>query len=404
MGSHSWHSLCYDGNKFVALGYGGYISTSIDGSTWITASYKSELGSHNWCSICYDGNKFVALGYNGYISTSTDGSTWTTATQNANLGSNYWLSLIYDGIKFVALGSSGYISTSTDGTTWTVATQNANLGSNSWYSLCYDGTKFVALGSNGYISLLREGTSVSNIAGNSLGIKFTDLSKEYTLLDGTTGLLSSDRIPDNFVLNTGDTMTGDLGINKADPHFWTKSSSYDSSSTTAPSSPVYACSYRALDKNGVFSGEFFVEQDTVNNMCSGISAQRIVSGTPYTSAIGTYVNSAGVDKLLHTSGVRQDLVNLSLPKTGATQITIGNSGDDYTATSSGYVWVIFTNAGNGNPAFGQLKNNTTGMTIQNQIYSNYGTITLLLPAIKGETFKIAYDNISSTSSAWFFPC
>ena len=155
--SRGWSELTYDGTKFVALGYEGYVSTSTDGITWTSAIQVSSLGSHKWISLAYDGTKFVALGYEGYVSTSTDGITWTSAVQDSNLGSYEWIDLIYDGTKFVALGSDGYISISIDGITWTPAVQVSNLGFRSWKALAYDGTKFVALTFNGHVSTSTDG-------------------------------------------------------------------------------------------------------------------------------------------------------------------------------------------------------------------------------------------------------
>ncbi len=152
LGNNSWIALVCGGNKFVALGGVGYISTSTDGTTWATAIQNTNLGNKHWSALAYDGSKFVALSMTGYISTSTDGTTWATAIQNTDLGNKNWSALAYDGTKFVALDATGYISTSTDGTAWTTATQDTNLGSNFWYALAYDDTKFVALGSQGYIS------------------------------------------------------------------------------------------------------------------------------------------------------------------------------------------------------------------------------------------------------------
>lgn len=76
-----------------------------------TATQNANLGANLWRALAWDGTKFVALSYTGYISTSTDGTTWTTAIQNTNLGNNNWHALAWDGTKFVALGRDGYIST-----------------------------------------------------------------------------------------------------------------------------------------------------------------------------------------------------------------------------------------------------------------------------------------------------
>ena len=201
LGSRSWYALAYDGSKFVALGYTGYVSTSTDGTTWTQAIQNTNLGENSWYALAYDGTKFVALSTSGYISTSTDGTTWTQATQNTNLGSHIWRALAYDGIKLIALSSTGFISTSADGTTWTQATQNTNLGNNYWRVLAYDGTKFVSLSNGGYVSTSLDGTTWTqatqntNLGENSWqalaydGSKFVALGYDgyiSTSTDGTT--------------------------------------------------------------------------------------------------------------------------------------------------------------------------------------------------------------------------
>lgn len=170
-----WRALAYDGTKFVALGYDGYISTSTDGTTWTSIIQNTELGENYWNDLVYNGVSFIALGLHGYTSTSTDGITWTTAVQNTNLGDNNWESLTYDGTKFVALGRKGYISTSTDGITWTEAVQSVELGANTyllWRTLVYDGTKFVALEQTGYISTSTDGiTWTEAVRNTNLGLR-----------------------------------------------------------------------------------------------------------------------------------------------------------------------------------------------------------------------------------------
>ena len=198
LNSNNWQSLAYDGTKFVALGRNGYISTSIDGTTWTEAAQNANLGENSWSAITYGNGKFVALNLGGYISTSTDGTTWTPAIQSI---SRVGRDLAYGGNKFVALGYGGYISTSIDGTTWTPAIQNTNLGNHSWEALAYGDSKFVALDYDGYISTSIDGTTWTpairntNLGSNEWsaltydGTKFVALSSTgyiSTSIDGTT--------------------------------------------------------------------------------------------------------------------------------------------------------------------------------------------------------------------------
>ncbi|MBO4674998.1 MAG: hypothetical protein J5601_02795, partial [Elusimicrobiaceae bacterium] len=136
--------------------------TDSNSGDWIEATLNNNLGNHKWyAGMAWDGTKFVAIGYTGYISTSIDGVVWSEATQVANLGDNSWATVTWDGTKFVALSALGYLSTSTDGTTWSAATQVANFSNYSWTSIAWSGTKFVALATLGYISTSTDGTTWS---------------------------------------------------------------------------------------------------------------------------------------------------------------------------------------------------------------------------------------------------
>ena len=210
LGTNSWNALAYDGTKFVALGYYGHISTSTDGETWTPAVQDSNLGSNSdWRVLAYGNNKFVALNnddYIDYISTSTDGVNWTPPVQNTNLSHRSWTALTYGGAKFVAIDYFGYISTSTDGETWTTAVQNTNLGSNQWKAIAYGGAKFVALSETGYISTSTDGetwtpavqnTDLGNNYWDALaydGTKFVALGYDCmsTSADGNTWVVYSD--------------------------------------------------------------------------------------------------------------------------------------------------------------------------------------------------------------------
>jgi len=167
--------LAYDGTKFVALSYDGYISTSTDGTTWSTAIKISNLGNREWCTITYGDGKFVAIGAlseeDTYISTSTDGTTWTVATIDSNLNNqDYLYALCYGNGKFIAISYSGYVSTSINGTTWSQSIQVSNLGDNEWKSVVWDGTKYIALGYSGYISTSTDGINwIVATQNNDLG-------------------------------------------------------------------------------------------------------------------------------------------------------------------------------------------------------------------------------------------
>ena len=169
LGNQDWQSLTYDGTKFMALGRYGFISTSTDGINWTEAtqliSTSGDPSRASWTALSYNGNKFVALSYTGYISTSENGEEWETTYSSERY--YHWTDLTYDGTKFVALSYDGYISTSTNGTEWSEAIKNSNLGNQDWQSFTYDGNKFVALSYTGYISTSEDGITWTKAIKNS---------------------------------------------------------------------------------------------------------------------------------------------------------------------------------------------------------------------------------------------
>lgn len=198
LGSNNWQKICYGADKFVALSYSGYLSTSNDGETWSNASLISNLNGRYWHGFIRQGNKFYALSEDGYITISTDGTTWNTPIQIVNLGNNSWRSLLYADGKFVALSNTGYISTSDDGENWSQATQL--LGSNSWRILEYAYDKFYALSDTGYISTSTDCETWSNpqqILGNNnwRGLIYKD-NKLYAL--SFTGYMSISNDGENW--------------------------------------------------------------------------------------------------------------------------------------------------------------------------------------------------------------
>ena len=172
----NWIDMCYGNSKYVAIGTDGYIATSSDFENW-TSTLVSNLGSHSWKCIAYDGTKYV------YLSTSTDGTTWTAAAQNSTLGNNNWVDLIYDGSKFIALAYDGYISTSTDGTTWTSLDTYYTLGQYNWNSLCFASGRYMAVSYGGYFTTSSNGTQWKEPAQNS---SYLDSYYGYFKLAGNT--------------------------------------------------------------------------------------------------------------------------------------------------------------------------------------------------------------------------
>jgi hypothetical protein len=140
MSTNDLRGVAHGPAGFVAVGDGGTIITSTDGTFWTLrlTTITADLRSVAWG----DGaGRFVTVGTNGFIATSDDGSTWTPRTQ-----APVQLNVVRrTSNQFVAAGNSGTILTSPDGITWT--TRSSGL-SQPLYALSL-GNNTVALGANG---------------------------------------------------------------------------------------------------------------------------------------------------------------------------------------------------------------------------------------------------------------
>lgn len=173
-----YESIAYGDGKFVAIGTGGYASSS-DGITWSHTVFPSTTYLYDF-AIVFDGTKFVSnygvttdginwtitgryefkkmVYANGiYIATtgrqgiytSTDGINWNYITINTEMThASGWNGIAYGNGKFVIIYEAyGYVSTSTDGETWTTPIKHEKMQVS---ALCYANGKFVTTYSNVY--------------------------------------------------------------------------------------------------------------------------------------------------------------------------------------------------------------------------------------------------------------
>ena len=253
---NNWYAVAYGNDKYVAISYNGYVSTSTDGIDW-AYPYNNILGDNYWIDVIYangnfiafrmnnsnigvssdgetwnintstslggkvtyDGTKYVMIRPDGaYVSTSTDGITWTTpvATQ---ISSRYLGAFAYGNGKFVAIDTYGYVSTSTDGTTWSALTQDTNLGEHDWNGLAYDGTRFLAGGMGGYISTSTDGITwtEAEILGEANTTGWGDIiynGSEFFLL-GTNGYISHGNCSSDTIIKANVDQTYDASSTNA---------------------------------------------------------------------------------------------------------------------------------------------------------------------------------------------
>jgi len=161
---------------FVAVGLGGAIFTSSDGSKW---TQRSPVAADLYGVAAITGFPnnptapaliFVAVGAGAAVVTSTDGITWTTSIVG-NPALPTVRSVTVSGTGFVAVGDAGRIQTSTDGVNWTVRASGTTVNLhnvNCVSQICF------AVGDDGQIDASSDGGaswSPQTIAGGAYALR-----------------------------------------------------------------------------------------------------------------------------------------------------------------------------------------------------------------------------------------
>src|SRR5258708_38277307 len=121
--TNALNGVAWSGTQFVAVGSGGTILTSPDGTTWTSRTLDTStfLGAFLQGTflqgVTWSGTQFVAVGSGGTVLTSPDGITWTSHFSQG--ATNILYGVAWSGTQFVAVGSVGTIRTSPYGITWT---------------------------------------------------------------------------------------------------------------------------------------------------------------------------------------------------------------------------------------------------------------------------------------------
>jgi hypothetical protein len=220
------------GNLFMAVGAGGKIASSLDGTTWTTLNSTSSVDLN---AIAFGGASYVAAGASGTILYSNDGVNWaaeTSATNNPIYGlatnsasafvgvgasgtivystngvnwaaatsgtTNDLLAVTYGNGRYVAVGTGGTLLTSTDAVNWTAEASNTTLnlksiayGTNASTST----TLFVAVGASGALIASTDGVTwapygslpVNNINSITFGSQFVLVGDSGIIYTSTTG-------------------------------------------------------------------------------------------------------------------------------------------------------------------------------------------------------------------------
>ena len=161
--------MIWDGGRFVAVGYDGYIVTSSDGNLWTVR--RDGPGSLN--GIAFDGAQYVAVGgqESRIIATSPDLEHWTVRYSEMAGG---LFGVAASGSGFVAVGNGGVALSSADGVDWIRGTIGTTRGVN---AVAWAGDRFVAAAAGGILAESADGvewTAIESGTVNSLyGVAFT---------------------------------------------------------------------------------------------------------------------------------------------------------------------------------------------------------------------------------------
>ncbi len=112
------------GNEFVAVGAGGVVLTSADGTTWQVGSVGSgdDLLGVTYANLNL--LKYIAVGP-GVVFTSTAGTSWHQETLSGT-GADTFQAVIQAHPSIIGVGTGGALVTSPDGSSWTKRSAGAN--------------------------------------------------------------------------------------------------------------------------------------------------------------------------------------------------------------------------------------------------------------------------------------
>jgi len=109
--------IAWNGTSYFISALGGFNATSTNGTAWTIQEPTGET----WNSVINVSDIFWAVGNGGIIKSSTDGSLWTTYSTDTKTNANL-KDIVYDSSTYVIVGALGTIVSSSNGTTFTEQT------------------------------------------------------------------------------------------------------------------------------------------------------------------------------------------------------------------------------------------------------------------------------------------
>lgn len=131
-----------DGQEYLALGIGGAILASPDGSNWTP---RNSGTIQNLYGGLWDGARYVVVGDGGLVLTSPDGVTWTPRITNTRLR---LLDIAWSGSTYVIVGERGLVLYSQDAVNWSQTTVLSLTRRPVLYGVLWHNDRFVAVGSS----------------------------------------------------------------------------------------------------------------------------------------------------------------------------------------------------------------------------------------------------------------
>jgi hypothetical protein len=160
--TNNLNAVIYNAPNFMAVGNGGVVLVSPDGTNWTGQSVGTTNNLYGL--VCSTNGLYVAVGARGVIFTSPDGVNWTNQTAHLLAALDLYGVCQGSGL-LVAVGINHAILTSPDGTNW--AEQTTGSGTN-FYAVTYGNSRYVATGF-GSSALVLESTNGTNWSNSAAG-------------------------------------------------------------------------------------------------------------------------------------------------------------------------------------------------------------------------------------------
>ena len=175
------------GNIYMAVGDGGLLASSADGSTWTALINPSAAPAAHLNAVVFGGASYVAAGAGGTLLYSADGISWSAATTNPVASTTTLNSVVYGAGGYVAVGAdsagAAVIVRSADGQTWSAASSGA--GGNGLLAVGFGSSRYVAVGVGGALLTSTDG-GVNWTAPTSIPAGLLDLRAVVYGIDAST--------------------------------------------------------------------------------------------------------------------------------------------------------------------------------------------------------------------------